>query len=228
VRRGEQFEDNSRVLYKKTGEYKKVQVVKILQERTLWSSELPYKNFARVLAGGDWFKFVILRKPIDRFNSYRQMRANTKKDIFNHYRSERTADKMELIDTHKNSQCRHVSVHESSCTESALKSWDLVLIFEDFDISVAMICIFLNISSADCCLPMVNVRKVQSYPLPKLTTAEIKYFEKMNSREILVYEAAKERFEFERKCNFYKINSYLSGMQTCKDASGVRVNKGSE
>jgi hypothetical protein len=227
-RRGEKFEGVSRILYKRTGEYSKMDLAKVLQKRTLWASELPFKNFAKVVAGKEWFKFVILRKPLDRFNSHRQMCANIEKPYWKDFRSTSPTVKKKLIDSMKNLQCRYVSADETSCKASSLVSWDLVLLFEEFDVGVALLCIFLNINIKDCCLPKINTRKRQSYPLPELSSSEIKYFEKVNRREILLYESAKIKFELQRACKLKEIKSYLSEMQICRNVSGVKVNKGSE
>ena len=226
-RRNESFEGNSRALYKRTGEYLKKNAINTPQERTIWASELPFRNFGSVVSGAEWFKFVILREPLDRFNSHRQMRANIPKSHWDDYRSNAPAVKKKLISKHKNLQCRYVSTFESSCN-TALKSWDLVLLFEEFDVSVAMICIFLNISTSDCCLPKVNTRKKDSFPLPELTETEVKYFKRVNSREISLYQDAKKIFEVQRECRRSEIDLYLSKMLLCMDTSGVRVNPGSE
>ena len=226
-RRGEYFEGNSRALYKRTGEYSKKNAINTPQERTIWASELPFRNFANIVSGAEWFKFVILRDPLDRFNSHRQMRANIPKSHWDDYRSNAPAVKKKLISEQKNLQCRYVSTFESSCN-TALKSWDLVLLFEEFDVSVAMICIFLNISTSDCCLPKVNTSKKESFPLPELTETEVKYFKKLNSREILLYQDAKKRFKVQRDCKASEIDLYLSNMHVCKNISGVKANKGSE
>jgi hypothetical protein len=73
------------------------------------------------------------------------------------------------------------------------------------------------------------VRKQQPFPLPELTGSEIRYFEKVNWRDILLYESAKKKFfELQRACMMKEIKSYLSRMQICLNVSGVKINAGSE
>ena len=158
-RRGEDFDSGSRILYKRVGRYFKVNLEKEFRKRSIWASELPFKNFESVTR--DMFKIVLLRNPIDKFNSYREMRANTQNLVWNDHRSSKQSVERKLINSHKSYQCKYVSARETSCgVKDVLKNWDLVLLFEEFHSSVALICVFLEISEKDCCLPLINRRRV--------------------------------------------------------------------
>jgi len=208
--------------------YSSINLANELEKRTLWASELPYEKFDSIVSGETWFKFVILRKPLERFNSYRQMRANIPKATWAEFRSFDPSVKKKLINIQKNFQCKYVSKSETLCNENILANWDLVLIYEEFKSSVALICIFLNIARDDCCLPFVNKKRDNSFPLPELTQNETKYFDKVNWRDIEIYESAKQKFYFQLECLKIEVNQFMEHMQICTDMRGVKLNTGSE
>lgn len=112
--------------------------------------------------------------------------------------------------------------------KDVLKNWDLVLLFEEFRSSVALICIFLEISEKDCCLPFINRRRSESFPIPSLSASDIKYFNKVNWRDRILYDQAKRIFEKLLVCSRKEVDQYLSNMQVCANTSGVKINSASE
>jgi len=227
-RRGQTFEGNSRVLYKRTGIYSKANIHQELARRSLWASELPFRNFEKIVSHSAWFKIVMLRDPLERFNSYRQMRANTPKAVWDEYRSPAPSVKRGIIRSLANLQCDFVSRDKSSCDAKSLNFWELVLLFEEFNSSIALICIFLKISDKNCCLPFVNMKKRDSFPLPELSSSDKRYFKKMNKQDIMLYVQARRKFYTTLSCLKSEVNSYLSNMKICTNVSGVKINPGSQ